>query len=398
MNRVLGFLTGRLGVLGSWASVARVVAWAAMWAVVVSVVVSPRGPEPGDRKREADAPASDVRYLGPVTKGDFAGFVAPEQRPDDPFVVAWIGGSDVKLREVSVAGEVSTRIAAFGGRPVQIDAYTLLAPRPLDALRAVDSAVANGADAIVLSINASWLTDEWSMREWQNLDVANVGSLLERPSTWPWAVALTSPADVSWRITRGALATVEAQNRLNGEAQDALDALDIITRPDSEVGADGEADPDDLDPRLPGDAESFWLVAEYGPQILDDTTERVATQVDGLADDSPIADALNLRLVQDIEAAGVPAYLYVTPFSPESLADPDLAAAAAQVEAYWTAIAGKVRSPLVTIEAGQLTPLFADRASYFDLVHMADAGPFADVLVTELCANWRLAHPDRECS
>lgn len=396
MNRILGFLTGRLGVLGTWGSVGRVAAWTVLWAVVVGLVVAPAPPTPQDRERAADVPESNVRYLGPVIKGDFAGFIRPEngdEGDDDVFTVAWIGGSEVKLREVSVAGEVGNRIAAFGDQRVQIDAYTLLAPRPLDALRAVDAARSNGADAIVLSINATWLTDEWSMREWQNLDIANIGTLLDRPSTWPWAAALTSPADVSWRITRAVSPIVEAQQRLNRRAQDAVDRLDVIDRPET-----SDAEPADLDPRLPASTESFWLVAEYGPQVLDDTTKRVATQVDGLADDSPVADALNLRLVDDIAAADVPAYLYVAPFSPEALADPDLAAAVEQVEAYWTTIASKVASPLVTIEPSQLTPRFADRAVYFDLVHMADAAPFAEVLVTELCANWRTAHPDRSCS
>ena len=167
----------------------------------------------------------------------------------------------------------------------------------------------------------------------------------------------------------------------------------MIDRPEPD-----DAEPADLDPRLPADTESFWLVAEYGPQVLDDTTKRVATQVDGLADDSPVADALNLRVVEDIAAAGVPAYLYVAPFSPEALTDPDLAVAVEQVEAYWTTIATTVSSPLVTIEPAQLTSRFADRAVYFDLVHMADASPFAEVLVPELCENWRTAHPDRSCS
>ncbi|MEO6654427.1 MAG: hypothetical protein ABIP17_17445 [Ilumatobacteraceae bacterium] len=408
MNTMLRFLRERLGVLGSWASIGRVVAWVAVWAVVIGVVFAPRGPAPADRERDADAPPSDVRYLGPTSKQDLAGFVTPPERLDDPFTVAWIGGSEVKLREVSVAGEVDGRIRMFGDRPVQIDAYTLLAPRPIDVIRAVDAAVADGVDAIVLSINATWVTDEWSMREWPNLDVANVGSLLRRPSTWPWELALTSPADVSWRVTRAIVPVVEAQNRLNGDAQDLVDAFDVVSQPGDDPAPgpapidggpiDGIPPDDELDPRLPDDATSFWLVEEYGPSILDDTTQRVATMVDGLADDSPVADALNLRLVQAIEAAGIPAYLYVAPFSPEALADPELADAARQVEAYWTGIAARVESPLVEIEPGQLSSRFAVPARYFDLVHMADAGPFADVLVPVLCANWQRADPDRVCS
>jgi hypothetical protein len=399
VNRLLRFLTDRLGVLTSWSSTLRVAGWVVVWLVVVNLVISPARPNPDDRDHVADAPASDVRYLGPDSHQDLAGFVAPEAADDEPFVVAWIGGSEVKLREVSLAGEVANRIGSFGDRRVQLDAYTLIAPRPIDVLRAVDAAVSNGADAVVISINAVWMADDWSMREWSNLDVANIGPLAARPSLWPWALALTSPADVTWRITRALLPIVEAQNRLNERAQDAVDALDVLRRPD-EGDPPPVVDPgaDEGDPRLPADDTAFWLVEEYGPSILDDPVRRVARMVGGLDDDSPVADRLLLRVVRDLEAADIPAYLYVAPFSPEALADPELAVAAVAVEAYWRGIADRVTSPLVTIEPTQLTSEFADRADYFDLVHMRDAGPFADVLVDRLCANWQLAHPTEECS
>ena len=396
MNRVIAALTERLGVFRNWASFARVGIWVIVWCVVVSLVVAPRAPSPDDREHVQDLPASDVRYVGPTSRQDMGGFLAPPQRTDDPFTVAWIGGSEVKLREVSLAGEVSNRISMFGDRPVQIDAYTLIAPRPIDVIRALDSAQANGADAAVVSINAIWLTDEWSMRSWPNLDVANIATLWSTPSTWPWAGSLTTPADAAWRVTRSAFPLVEAQNRLNETALDIVDAFDVVARPPEAV-ADAVV-PDDRDPRLPSNATEFWLIQEYGVSIMDDTTARVATMVDGLDDDSPVADALNLRLVEDAAAAEIPVFLYVAPFSPEALTDPELADAANQVEAYWTQLAGRLTSPLVEIEPQQLTSQFAERASYHDLVHMRDAGPFAEVLVPRLCANWQAAHPTRECS
>ena len=131
---------------------------------------------------------------------------------------------------------------------------------------------------------------------------------------------------------------------------------------------------------------------------MDDTTVRIAKMVDGLDDDSPIADALNLRMVLTATAADVPVLMYVTPFSPDALTNPELAVAATQVEAYWAQLAGRLTSPLVEIEPGQLTSLFAVQATYHDAVHMKDAAPFAEVLVPRLCANWQTAHPTKECS
>jgi hypothetical protein len=397
MNRVITLLTGRLGVFRTWASFGRVVVWVVVWCAVLSLLVAPRTPQLADREHPPDVPVSDVRYLGPTSHQDLAGFIAPDEASDEPFTVAWIGGSEVKLNGVSVAGEVSNRLTAFGGRRIQIDAYTLIAPRPIDVLRALDSARANGVDAVVISINAVWLTDEWSMREWPNLDVSNIGTLWSRPSAWPWAASLTSPADAVWRVTRAAFSIVEAQNRLNEHARDVVDAIDVVARGEDLDAAVGP-DRDELDPRLPSDATEFWLVQEYGPSVMDNATRRVALMVEGLDDDSPVADALNLRLIEDAEAAAVPVFLYVHPFSPDALADPDFAIAAQQVEAYWTQLARRVTSPLVEVEPQVLTSLFADRANYIDVVHMVDAGPFAEVLVPRLCANWQTANPTKECS
>lgn len=398
MNRVIAILTERLGVLRTWGSFARVAVWTVAWCVVVSLAIAPRSPRPDDRDHVQDVPPSDVSYLGPTSRQDFGGFLAPPHRTDEPFTVAWIGGSEVKLQGVSLGGEVSNRISAFGDRPVNIDAYTLIAPRPIDVIRTLDSARADGVDAVVVSINAIWLTDEWSMRSWPNLDVSNIGTLWRSPSTWPWAASLTTPADAAWRITRAAFPLVEAQNRLNENAREIVDTFDMVARPADDSAAAGEAGPDERDPRLPDNATEFWLIQEYGVSIMDDTTRRVATMVDGLDDDSPVADALNLQLLQSAEAAGIPVYLYVAPFSPEELTNPELAVAANQVEAYWTQLAGRLTSPLVEIEPGQLTSLFAEQATYHDAVHMKDAAPFAEVLVPRLCANWQTAHPTKECS
>jgi len=394
MNQIPTLLTERFGLFRTWGSFARVAGWVVVWCVVIGLILSPAGPNIDDRDHAADTPASNVRYLSPTSRQDFGGFLAPHDTDpnDEQFTVAWIGGSEVKLDAVSVAGEVSNRIASFGDRTVQIDGYTLIAPRPIDVLRAIDSAVANDSDAIVISINAIWLTDEWSMRSWPNLDVANLGTLWRWPRSWPWALSLTSPAEVAWRVSRAASPVVGAQNRLNERALEIVDALDLTSQP-TEAAA-----PEDPDPRLPTDPTTFWLVQEYGPSVMDDTTQRVAIMVEGLDVDSPVADSFNLRILEQVQSAGVPTLMYVAPFAPAAMADPTFAAAAQQVEAYWTRLANTNTSPIVEIEPTPMTAEFAESAAFNDVVHMRDAGPFADVIVPRLCANWRTAHPTWECS
>ena len=71
--------------------------------------------------------------------------------------------------------------------------------------------------------------------------------------------------------------------------------------------------------------------------------------------------------------------------------------AQATIAAFWSEVASDVTDPQVTIEPASMTPEFADRAAYFDVVHMSDAGPFADVLVGRLCDQWRADDPAMEC-
>jgi hypothetical protein len=394
MNGIVGTFLARIDIGRSWTSIARIAAWAVAFTLVISWVIDPAEPSPADRDIVADQPASSVRYLGPVSPDDLAGFVAPSPGDtDEVFTVAFIGGSELKLREVSVVGEVSNRIPAVGGMPTRFDAYTVVAPRPIDVLRAMEAAIANGSDAIVVSLNAVWITDEWSMREWPNLDVANFGTLWNDPGSWPWAIALQSPADLAWRLSRAVSPVVEAQQRASRRANDWIDRLDVLRRPEPD-GFPAEG----LEPQLAGDATTFWLVDRYGAEVMDDTTERVARMVEGFDGDAPAARHFTGRLIDTAESAGVPVFMYTAPFSPDSASNPRFVAAEGKVEAYYAEAASTVTSELVTLEPRSMTPEFADRAVYFDIVHMADAGPFADVLTDRLCTQWRAIDPDLECT
>jgi hypothetical protein len=381
----------RWGVLRSWPSIGRVAAWAGAWCVILSVVVAPQVPRFTDRDVQPDQPASGVRYVGPVSRTDFAGFLPPEHDPD-AFTVAWIGGSEVKLREVSVAGAVEQRIDTVGGRPLLVDGYTIIAPRLIDTIRALDTAADSGADAIVIALNPAWVRPEWGLRGWHNLDVANIGTLWTRPATWSWALAITSPADYGWRIARAVSTVVESQTRLNADARDAVDALDLLDDP----MVDPEAPADTGDPRLPPGSD-LWLVDADGPSVLTDEDRRVAALIDGIGS-SPQEAALFAEVLLDAAAGtGVPVYLYVTPFAPESLAKPEFDAAAQQVEAFWAARQASIDSPLVELEPRSASRDHDFAGMFFNNVHMSNPGPFADVLVARLCEQWRTADPRSEC-
>lgn len=163
MTRFLRFLTDRYGVFRTWPSFARVGAWVVLWTLLISAVVAPTLPSYTDRAHTPDEPPSNVRYVGPVSRTDFGGFLPPDHQ-DDSFTVAWIGGSEIKLNQVSVPGAVENRIGTVGGQPLLIDSYNVIAPRLIDVYRAADTAIDHGADAIVVAMNPVWTRSEWSMR------------------------------------------------------------------------------------------------------------------------------------------------------------------------------------------------------------------------------------------
>jgi hypothetical protein len=382
----------RFGVLRSWPSVVRVGVWVLVWCLALSLIIAPQLPRYTDRDHQADVPASGVRYVGPISRTDYSGFLPPPHDPD-AFTLAWIGGSEVKLREVSVAGAFDRRVDTVGGRPLVIDGYNVIAPRVIDALRAVDTASRSGADAIVVALNPAWVRAEWSLRGWPNLDVSDIGTLWARPSTFTWALALTGPSDYGWRLSRAALALVDAQTRLNERARDKVEWLDVLDDPSAELEASAETG----DPRLPPGSD-MWLVDRYGPDALGDEDRRVAALIGGIGISQHEAQFFAELLLDAAGDAGVPVFLYVTPFAPESLADPAFDAAAHEVEAFWTALAVTIDSPLVELEPRSLSRDHPESAGTFaNNVHMVDPSWFADALVDRLCSQWSAADAAGEC-
>ncbi len=391
MSRVLRFLTDRYGVFRTWPSFVRVAAWAVAWTLVISAVLAPSLPRYTDRDHSPDNPPSNVRYVGPISRSDFAGFLPPDHA-DGSFTVAWIGGSEVKLNQVSVPGAVENRIDTVGGRPLLIDSYNVIAPRLIDMLRAVDTAIDHDADAIVMALNPAWVRSEWSMRDWTNLDVSNTGLLFERRATAAWGALLTSPADVAWRASRALIPLVEVQSRLNERADDESEAFDLIDDPvEPPAAATG-------DPRLPTEPSTFWITQAYGPERVADDDVRVRTLIEGIGPSRDEARFFVDALIDRLADADVPVYLYTTIFDPDSLADPEFDAAARDVEAFWASVADDVDDPLIEIQSRSLSRDFDSAGLFIDHVHMNDAQPFAEVLVDRLCAQWTRTDPNWSCS
>jgi hypothetical protein len=216
--------------------------------------------------------------------------------------------------------------------------------------------------------------------------------LFDRWATAPWGALLTSPADAGWRVGRAAFPLVEVQARLNERAEDAVDVFDLIAEPET------QASPEPADPRLPQEPSTFWITQQYGPERVTDDDDRVRTLMEGIGPSRHEARFLVDALIDRLDQAEIPVFMYTTILDPDSLADPEFDAAARDLEAFWASVAAGIESPLIELEARSMSRDFDSTGTFIDHVHMNDSGPFADVLVERLCAQWRRTDPDQECS
>ena len=383
------WLTERVGLFGARASALRVVAWTLVFLVVLSQIFAP-GLSRDDRGIVADVPPSDVRYVAPVASNDLAGFLAPPARADR-FNLAWVGGSEVKLNEVSLPAEFRARVSTVGGRPLVIDTYSIIGMRVLDTYRAVLAAIDNDADAIVVALNPTFTRDEWALVEWRNLDVSDTEALIRDRRTWSWFWAFTSPSDVAYRLGVGNLALVRDLSVANRRQRDWVDRLDLLDH-----GPDAGSVPEGVDPRLPGDATTFWLDRESDRDGRD-VADRIAGIVEGFGIGGGASASILLAMIDQAAAADIPIYLYPAALSPAYLDDPRYVDVVARIEVAWQGLAALDDHANVTIETGMLSREFDRDVTYFDPIHTTDAGALADVLVGRLCAQWAAVNTSWEC-
>lgn len=387
--RVLDVLR-RHRVLTSWASVGRVTAWIVVWTLMLSFASSRLVADAPEREVVADVPPSNVFYVAPTSLADFAGFLPP---PDDPdvFTIAWIGGSEIKLNTVSVPAAFQRRVPNIGDRPVRTVVYSLVANRIGDVVRAADTAAASGADAVIVALNPSWTRADF-IRGWDNLDVSNLGTFWKRTGTLPWAAATTGPDDIAWRVSRAVFGVVDDQVQWSQWLDERLDVLDVIQDPPTD-----QIEPPEIDPRLPRESDTYWLVREHGTDIVDDVHLRVIAQLRGSGIDRDVVDPLVDAFFDELASASVPVYAYASSLNPADLADPEFDAELVAVEAFWADRATSLPDRIAIESRMWSRDDPAAAAAFGDIIHFIDPEPFTAHLAEAFCAHLTSVDPTLEC-
>lgn len=122
-----------------------------------SVPTSARATAPGSTVPTTVAPVTDPATTTATTD-------APNASPTDapppigsPIQVAWIGGSEVVLWDVSLPAIANGLGLAHDGRPLEFRAVTGLAPSPTATRDMVTTALAEGVEALIVTFNPQWL-------------------------------------------------------------------------------------------------------------------------------------------------------------------------------------------------------------------------------------------------
>jgi hypothetical protein len=103
------------------------------------------------------SPSTSTASVTSVTPTTLPATTSVSPVAEGEFRVGWIGGSEVVLRDVSLAEHANSLGATVDGRRVLFEAYTRTAPSPADTSAAVADAAAQGVDALVVTINPQWL-------------------------------------------------------------------------------------------------------------------------------------------------------------------------------------------------------------------------------------------------
>jgi hypothetical protein len=153
-----------IAVVGSLATTASPPA-ATVAPVIASPSVAARSVAPS-----VDATPSSTGSSASISAvSDSATVTTPADRVDDALMIDWIGGSDVAWEQYSLPDEFVADLPAFAGRPLIVRTRTIQAAMPVATQALVEQVIADGTDAIIMSVNPVWL--HWDERSCGDITV-----------------------------------------------------------------------------------------------------------------------------------------------------------------------------------------------------------------------------------
>lgn len=382
-DRLLDWLAVRVGFDVTRWSVLRIAVVAVAALIVASAVLPAR---PGDVRLapyNAALASKNVRNVA-LPLGDTRGF--KPSRSSSAFRVAWIGGSETMAvgagRQAFIPRLVTERIRTVDGRRVSTDIYYLNAIRLADELAALSTALASQPDLVVVSLNPVWVMNDLAVQQWGYLDGELAQHSAWPPRRWPVAASLVSPGDVGWKL-------------LSGVSPDGIGdrydwGVDVAQRTEGLTFLDpvpgGEAPPATgltaLGQQRPVDFFFHRFRPSDAPTTL--TTQQLAILERQAASRSGFNEAVLEQMLDMVRTAGVEAYFYVHPISPEVYAEPAAQGYVADLRTRLAQVSDGRTDQRVRLDPRGLQDR-VPTTPYRDIVHVRDGRPEATVLARDLC-------------
>jgi hypothetical protein len=387
IDRLIDAAARRLGYTPSWRSLVRVGLWFLVGLVAINAVVPDQRRDLTTDRYNAAAPDAWVRSIT-AERGDPRGFTPTTN--DGVFKIAWIGGSEIqsinKGSYTFLPMAVRRHLTTVDGRPVSIDMYFVSGMRLVDEYAAVGAAIADGVDLVVVSLNPVWVLNDLAVQGWDNFNGTLVRTNVTRPAAWPLVASLVGPGDALWSLAADELGFVDDRYQWGQRLQARVDELSVLRDPAPAAPGAGTARPSELDRiREMTIPVEFW--STYAPTVDPSAplAERQAALFERSASSrSTFNDDVLDRIGDAVTKSGIPTLVYTAAVSDAVLDDPRIATQLETIERRLADHASAFDSTRVRYEP-QTIARRAPGMKFNDVVHVADLGPLANVMTSDVC-------------
>lgn len=383
-TRLVGWLESSRLLQVSTAALFRILGWFVATIIVLSAAIGDVDFAPYS-SYNSGLDSSMVRDLG-AQRGDERGFGDPAD--DDYFRIAWVAGSSVQGVEPGdrtfLPDEIAKVLPMVDDRPVAVDMYFLSGMRVLDEYAAVLTALEDEPDMIVVTLNPIWALNDRAIQGWDNLDGRLVEFLWNDPSRWGLLASLASPSDALWALSNR-LSIFEDRYHWGLRWTDQFAGSSLL-----ELGPppEDQGEPSELEVIAAMQIPIFFWDA-YSSIIGDDVTgaDRQAVVFEYVIDsDSRLNELAVAGILEAVDEAGIPAYVYVAQFEKQALEVAAVDEAFDRVEARLAEFGEPHRNSLSLTYRPESLVRMVDGLEFRDPIHIFDVTPVRDYLLVELCA------------
>jgi hypothetical protein len=377
-----------LAALAARLSVARILAWAALFFVVLSFPLA-------DLVPAGTVPAGPGSFIMGMPAGDPR--IVERHYPPDPGTrtIAWITDSSPTIlkprgdhpdsfdRVGLLQDTMLERNSASGGGPLRFAAYMqIFGPKAIDKYFEAQHAISLKPDLLVYGVNPTFDFTSWNMMGEEAVPGALASFGTGR--SWGWALLFASPSQLLQGLAMRVLPAMERRYELGK-------VMDRVRRALDPFGFGGAAPPGKPSPVGTLMFYRAWREGLLPPFDANVTPSSQHTQLTAMrlmdTGEHAWGKAILRDLARDLRESGTPALIYMIPVNVAVIEkDPIAAANFHAIERWYAEFAAQYNSETLRI-LPQTPTRSLPGLTFFDVSHLTNAQPFADYFLAEILQN-----------